>query len=54
MVRTRGQVVLFLKESAVCPRVLEEAWAGFRALEPRDSIPEQRSLARRLALALPG
>jgi hypothetical protein len=49
MVRTGTRVALFIKESKVCPRVLEEAWAGFREIEPR-AMPEQRQPAKVLAL----
>lgn len=35
LVRQGSRVCLFLKESVMCPRVLEEAWAAFRQMEPR-------------------
>lgn len=44
MVRQGGRVCLFLKESVLCPTVLEEAWAAFRVLEPRAprALPAQQ------------
>lgn len=49
MVRTGRGMYLFLKESAVCPRVIQEAWAGYRLLEGA-CIPAQREVAEVLAL----
>ena len=48
LVRQGPRVCLFLKASAVSQEVLEQAWAGYRALEPR-AIPEQRSAAQMVA-----
>ena len=43
MIRQGSRVCLFLKESVVCPRVLEEAWAAYRRLEPRSFRQVTRS-----------
>jgi hypothetical protein len=47
LVRQGSNVWAFFKESAVCPRVLEQAWAGYRALEPRASGPVDERFERR-------
>lgn len=41
IVRLGPRVVLYIKESAVCPKLLEEAWAGFRHLEEQESRQPQ-------------
>lgn len=32
MIETKGAVICALRRSSVCPRVLEEAWGGYRDL----------------------
>lgn len=42
-------VFIGYRESAVCPRVLEDSWAAFRALQ---QVPPRRPYAAPLAAAL--
>ena len=51
--RWDGRLFLFLRESAVCPRVLEEAWVAYREMvsapkAPR--LPGQRQPETRVKL----
>lgn len=54
LVRWSGRTRLFVRESAVCERVLEEAWAAYRqsvgVVDGR--VPEQRPRGMSLAKEL--
>lgn len=50
MLRIGRSMRLFIKESAVCPRVIEEAWAGYRRLVAEPAMPAQRPPSKVVAL----
>lgn len=45
--------VLFIRGSAVTPRVLEDAWAAYRALSAKPELPRPRRSPPRTYLGMP-
>lgn len=57
MVEHDGRITLFITEAGLRPRVLEEAWAGYRMLtkprgpQPQVVVRQRLSMAARLSSA---
>lgn len=54
MIRTPEDCVFFFKRSKVTPKVLEQAWAAYRALPGVDAVPLNQRLESPQRLAPTG